>query len=76
MVDLLRGMPTQSSNTPELPNFMKNALLVLTLGGVAMLSSCQTIDSTQIGINPDGTVSLTDATTGVTVIVPAFTPSK
>lgn len=59
---------------------MKRVSLVLLLGCIAalcaLLSSCETIDTPTVSINPDGTVAISDSDTGITILVPAFTPSK
>ena len=59
---------------------MKRVALVMFLGCVAalcaLLAGCQTIENPEVAINPDGTVAVRDTQTGVTVLVPVFTPSK
>ena len=59
---------------------MKRIALVLFLGCVtalcALLAGCQTVENPQLTVNPDGSVAVTDTRTGLTLLVPAFTPSK
>jgi len=58
---------------------MKRIALTLLISCIAtlcaLLGACQTIDPV-VSINPDGTVAVSDSETGVTILVPAFTPSK
>ena len=42
----------------------------------ALLAGCQTVENPEVTINPDGSVAVTDTRTGVTLLVPVFTPSK
>lgn len=59
---------------------MRRLALVLFLGCVAtlcaLLAGCQTMANPEVTLNPDGTVAVTDTQTGITILVPAFTPSK
>ena len=59
---------------------MKRVALVMFLGCIAtlcaLLAGCQTVENPEVTINPDGSVAVTDTRTGVTLLVPVFTPSK